>query len=92
MKETESTCEGTESKFKKMGYPMSVYSDDDGAFATKNQVQDFFNSEGIKHIITKTHANVAERFFWTMKNKIHDRVRFKQYEMDRCPNTSIETV
>ena len=62
--------------FKKMGYPMSVYSDDDGAFATKNQVQDFFNSEGINHIITKTHANVAERFIRTMKNKIHDRVRF----------------
>ena len=62
--------------FKKMGYPMSVYSDDDGAFATKNQVQDFFNSEGIHHIVTKTHANVAERFIRTMKNKIHDRVRF----------------
>ena len=62
--------------FKKMGYPMSVYSDDDGAFATKNQVQDFFNSEGINHIVTKTHANVAERFIRTMKNKIHDRVRF----------------
>ena len=62
--------------FKKMGYPMSVYSDDDGAFAAKNQVQDFFNSEGINHIVTKTHANVAERFIRTMKNKIHDRVRF----------------
>ena len=57
-----------------MGYPMSVYTDDDGAFATKNQVQDFFNSEGIKHKMTKTHANVAERFFRTMKNTIHDRV------------------
>ena len=55
---------------------MSVHSDDDGAFATKNQVQDFFNSEGINHIVTKTHANVAERFIRTMKNKIHDRVRF----------------
>ena len=62
--------------FKKMGYPMSVNSDDDGAFATKNQVQDFFNSEGINHTVTKTHANVAERFIRTMKNKIHHRVRF----------------
>ena len=52
---------------KKMGYPMSVHSDDDGAFATKNQVQDFFNSAGIHHIVTKTHANVAERFIRTMK-------------------------
>ena len=56
---------------------MSVYSDDDGACATKNQVQDFFNSEGIKHIMTKTQADVAERFIRTMKNKIHDRVRFQ---------------
>ena len=55
--------------FKKVGYPMSVYSDDDGAFATKNQVQDLFNSEGIKYIITKTHAKVAERFIRTMKTK-----------------------
>ena len=49
--------------FTKMGYPMCDYSDDDGAFATKNQVQDFFNSEGINPIISKTHANVAERFY-----------------------------
>ena len=62
--------------FKKMGYPISIYSDDDGVFATKNQVQDFFNSEGIKYIITNTHANVAERFIRTMKKKIHDRARF----------------
>ena len=48
---------------KKMGYPMSVYSDDDGAFANKNNVQEFFESEGINHIVTKTHANVAERFY-----------------------------
>ena len=61
-----------------MGYPMSVCADDDGAFATKNQVQDVCNSEGIKHIIIKTRASVAERFFFirTMNNKVHDRVRF----------------
>ena len=58
---------------KKMGYPMSVYADDDDA---TSQVQDILSSEGIKHIITKTHANAAERFIRTMKNEIHDRVKF----------------
>jgi hypothetical protein len=60
--------------FKKMGYPMSVYSDDDGAF--KSKVKEFFDSEGINHIVTLTHANVVERFIRTLKNGVHDRVRF----------------
>ena len=60
--------------FKKMGYPMSVYSDDDGAF--KSKVKTFFDGEGINHIITSTHANVVERWIRTLKNGIHDRVRF----------------
>ena len=54
---------------KRMGYCMSVYSNDDGAFATKSQVQDFFNSEGINHIITKTHPNAAKRFIKTMNQQ-----------------------
>jgi len=57
-----------------MGYPISVYSDDDGAF--KSKVKYFFNDNAINHIITLTHANVAERFIRTLKNQIHDRVRF----------------
>ena len=72
----ESVVKALRQSFNKMGYCMSCYTDDDGAFATKNHVQDFFNSEGINHIVTKTHANVAERFIRTMKNKIHDRARF----------------
>ena len=60
--------------FKNMGYPISVYSDDDGAF--KSKVKEFFDGEGINHIVTLTHANVVERFIRTQKNSIHDRVRF----------------
>ena len=60
--------------FKKMGYPMSIYSDDDGAF--KSKVKTFFDGEGINHIVTSTHANVVERWIRTLKNGIHDRVRF----------------
>ena len=47
----------------KMGYPMSIYSDDDGALKAK--VKTFFDGEGINHIITSTHANVAERWIRT---------------------------
>ena len=62
--------------FKKMGFPMSIYSDNDGAFQAV--VGQFFKDEGIKHIVTQTHANVAERFIRTMKGMIHDRVRFNK--------------
>ena len=51
--------------FKKMGYPISVYSDDDGAF--KSKVKEFFDGEGINHIVTLTHANVVERYIRTLK-------------------------
>jgi len=57
-----------------MGYPSSVYSDDDGAF--KSKVKEFFDGDGINHIITLTHANVVERFIRTLKDGIHDRIRF----------------
>ena len=62
--------------FKRMGFPMSIYSDDDGAF--KRVVKEFFDAEGINHIITLPHANVVERFIRTLKNMVYDRVRFNK--------------
>ena len=62
--------------FNKMGFPMSVYSDNDRAFQAG--VKDFFEKEGITHVVTLTHANVVERFIRTMKHMIHDRVRFNR--------------
>ena len=59
-----------------MGFPMSIYSDNDGGF--QSVVKEFFEGEGIEHIVTQTHANVAERFIRTMKNMIRDRVRFNK--------------
>ena len=53
--------------FKKMGYPMSVYSDDDGAF--KSKVKQLFDGQGINHIITLTHANVDGWFIRTLKTE-----------------------
>ena len=45
---------------------------------SKQGVKDFFEKEGITHVVTLTHANVVERFIRTMKNMIHDRVRFNR--------------
>ena len=55
---------------------MSIYSDDDGAF--KSVVKEFFDAEGISHIITLTHADVVELFIRTLKNLVYDRVRFNK--------------
>ena len=56
--------------FKNMGYPISVYSDADGAFKAK--VKEFFDGEGINHIVPRTHANVVERYIRALRNCIHD--------------------
>ena len=56
---------------------MSIYSDNDRAFLT--EIYKFFpHDEGITHVVTLTHANVAERFIRIIKNMIHDRVRFNK--------------
>ena len=59
--------------FKVMGYPQSVYSDDEGAFNDKT-LQKYLKNEGIIHNITLTHANVAERMIRTLKKMISDRL------------------
>ena len=61
--------------FKTLGHPMSIYSDDEGSFNSK-KLQDYFKGEGINHIVTLTHANVAERAIRTFKKMIGDRAEF----------------
>ena len=61
--------------FKVLGHPMSIYSDDEGSFNSK-KLQDYFKGEGINHIVTLTHANVAERAIRTFKKMIGDRAEF----------------
>ena len=51
--------------FKVLGQPLSIYSDDEGALNSK-KLQTFLK-EGITHVITKTHANQAERMIRTVK-------------------------
>ena len=58
--------------FKVLGYPESIYTDDDGAFNYK-KLQDWLKGEGINHVVTLTHANVAERAIRTIKKMIGDR-------------------
>ena len=73
---SESVLSALKESFKKMGTPMSIYSDNDGSFMSV--VTEFLDGEGIQHTTTLTHANVAERFIRTIKNMIHDRVRFNK--------------
>ena len=73
--------------FKKMGAPMSIYSDNDGAFMSV--VKEFLDGEGIQHTTTLTHANVAERFIRTIKNMIHDRARFNKKDWTSMLQSSL---
>ena len=60
--------------FKVLGHPMSIYTDDDGAFAYK-KLQEYLKGEAIRSIITLTHANVAERSIRTVKKMLGDRIK-----------------
>ena len=55
------------------GKPQSIYSDDEGAFVS-NIVQNYFKDNNIRHIVTRTHAPVAERTIRTIKKMIYDRL------------------
>ena len=60
--------------FKVLGYPLSIYSDDEGALNSK-KIQNYLKGEGIELVITKTHASQAERAIRTFKKMISDRLR-----------------
>ena len=87
-RDTEHALPAFKECFKKMGFPMSIYSDNDSAF--QGGVKEFFKREGITHITTLTHANVVERFIRTMKNMIHDRVRFNKASWTAMMSKALE--
>jgi len=63
-----------EEAIKKMGQkPLTVYSDNEGAFVS-NIIQAYFKDNNIRHITTLGHAPVAERQIRTIKNMIYQRV------------------
>ena len=59
---------------KEMGdKPVSIYSDDEGSFSSK-EVQQYFISQHIQHIVTRGHAPVAERAIRTIKDMLYKRI------------------
>jgi hypothetical protein len=50
-----------------------LYTDDEGSFNSKEAVK-FYKDKHIKHIITRTHANYAERGIRTIKHMIYKRI------------------
>ena len=50
-----------------------IYSDEEGALVS-NKLQYYFRSEGIKHIITRSHTPLAERMIRTIKDMVYKRV------------------
>ena len=61
------------------GKPKTIYSDGEGA-SISNEVQKYFNDEGIRHLVTKSHAPVAERQIRTFKNMIYKRLEAPKNE------------
>ena len=52
--------------FNVLGQPVSTYSNDEGALNSK-KLQTLLKEEGITYVLTKTHANQAERMIRTIK-------------------------
>ena len=50
-----------------------LHTDDEGSFNSKEAVK-FYKDKHIKHIITRTHANYAERGIRTIKHMIYKRI------------------
>ena len=59
----------------KVGKPKNVYTDNEGAWSRGTEINKYFKDENINHIITLSHANVAERAIRTIKDEIYKRVK-----------------
>ena len=59
----------------KMGKPESIYSDNEGAWSAGTEIDKYFKEQNINHIITLSHAAVAERSIRTIKSEIYKRVK-----------------
>ena len=62
-----------------------IYHDDEGALSSR-KVQDLFEAEDVTHVLTKTHANQAERLMRTGKYranlKSHDMMNNAFYKLE----------
>ena len=79
-KQIPTVLEATKEAIKKMGgKPETIYSDNEGAFVS-NVIQAYFKENNIRHLITSSHAPVAERSIRTIKEMIYPRVEKTQQE------------
>ena len=62
----------------KLGKPKIIYSDHDSATMSK-ELQGYFERNGMKNIITKQHANVAERGIRYLKNRLDNILEKARY-------------
>ena len=70
-KQTRDLLAGIKEAFGYMGKkPEVIYSDDEGALNSK-EIQNYFKNENIKHIVSRTHAPVAERAIRTFKDLMY---------------------
>ena len=62
------------------GKPKTIYSDDEGALSKSTEMQKYFKDEDIRHLVTKSHAPVAERQIRTFKDMIYKRLEAPKNE------------
>jgi len=72
-KQIPDVLQGIKEAIEYMGKPKTIYSDDEGALVS-NIIQKYFKDNDIRHIVTRSHAAVAERQIRTIKHMIYTRI------------------
>ena len=72
------------------GKPESIYSDEEGAFVS-NEVQTYLKDINVRHIVTLSHAPVAERQIRTMKDMIYKRIEHSKKEWYEVVEAVLDT-
>ena len=62
----------------KIGKPKVIYSDPDSSIMS-NDLKGWFRDKGIKNVITKQHANMAERGIIYLKKRMDDKLENDTY-------------
>ena len=57
-----------------MGKPTVIYAGDDGALSS-NIIQQFLAEQHVQQIISRNHANIAERAIRTIKYELNERLK-----------------
>ena len=81
--------EALKTAFENMGKkPKDIYSDDEGSLNSK-LLQDYLREQGIRHIVTRTHAPVAERAIRSFKSIMYRRIDAKPERQIQWTDTEI---